>query len=47
MTDQATKQATIKSTGKVIQVYKSKIRGTWISAIDCTTEYQESELIFK
>ena len=34
----------IKSTGEVIEVYKSKERGTLIDADDCTTEYQTTEV---
>lgn len=37
-------KATIKKTGKQIDVYKSKLRNTFINSEDCTTEYKPSEL---
>lgn len=34
----------IKKTGKVIEVYKSKERGTFINSNDCTTEYDTKDV---
>jgi len=39
------KTATVKATGKKIQVYKLN-RGTWCDYADCTTEYTNDQLIF-
>ena len=35
-----TKKLKLES-GIEVEVYKSKIRGTWINAVDCTTEYND------
>lgn len=43
---QETKKATIVATGEKIEVYKSKLRDTYINAKDCTTEYKFNELKF-
>ena len=40
-------KAILKRTGKSIDVYKSKLRNTYINSKDCTTEYQPTELNFK
>ena len=34
----------IIKTGEVIEVYKSSLRGTYINANDCTTEYKAEEV---
>jgi hypothetical protein len=43
---QTLRKATIKATGKEIQVYKQNSTGLWIDYADCTTTYNESELTF-
>jgi len=43
---QETVKATLKSNGKQVEVYRSKLRNTFIDYSNCTTEYQESELSF-
>jgi len=40
------KKAKVKSSGIIIEVYKSSLRNKWINATDCTTEYDENELEF-
>ena len=40
------KVATIIKTGKSVQVYKSKLRATWINSKDLKTEYKPKELKF-
>ncbi len=44
---QSIKKVTIIETGKLIEVYQSKIRGTWVDYSDCITEYKKKELVFK
>lgn len=39
-------KAKVKSSNKVVEVYKSALRNTYIDFSDCKTEYTESELIF-
>jgi len=43
---QETKKATIVSSGEKIEVYKSKLRDSYINAKDCTTEYKPAQLKF-
>ena len=40
------KNAVVKSTGKNVNVYRSKLRDTWIDFEDCKTEYKPKELSF-
>ncbi len=46
MSTEKLKKATVVSTGKKIEVYQSKSKGTWIDYSDCTTEYSKDELRF-
>ena len=41
------KKVTVIASGKKVDVYRSKRRGTWINSIDCSTEYKQNELNFK
>ena len=31
-------------TGKIIEVYKHRERGTYVNAADCTTEYDKKDI---
>lgn len=42
--EQKVLNATLKSNGKKVQVYKSKLRDTYIDYSNCTTEYKPSDL---
>lgn len=44
--EQTTHKAKVKSTGKEVTVYKHKATGRWVDYSDCTTMYDESDLIF-
>lgn len=43
---QNTVKAKVKATGKEVEVYKSKLRSTWIEYPDCGKEYKQDELQF-
>lgn len=40
------KQAKLRASAKLVTVYKSKLRDTWIDSSDCDTEYKPNELNF-
>lgn len=43
---QELKKAKIKVTNNEIEVYKNKLRGTWVDFADCKTEYYTNQLDF-
>jgi len=40
------RNARVKATGKIIQVYRHRERSTWINCQGCSEEYKEHELEF-
>jgi hypothetical protein len=44
MTNNGIRNARVKATGRIIQVFRHSQRIVWVDAFDCTTEYTDNQL---